>query len=257
MSQLTNYIEKELGKGFSKDAIKSKLLKVGYTEDQIKQSFATVEGKRDTVVVEPKKSIPRQIAWRKIGMIVGIIGIILLVSVGLLFVNKMFSEGFSLSSASCDDVIGEEKDLCYLEFAKENDDVSVCNSIVSVGLKMFCEQKQWEEDDCSYEGYLGALDRCILDKAIVEKDTTYCYQMPDIDACFKDVASGANDVSFCRMRIGCVSSFALERDDPSLCSSPLIAEFEAVCLRQYALAKNDKSYCPNGEDCLSYATTES
>jgi hypothetical protein len=251
MSQLTNYIEKELGKGFSKDAVKAKLLKVGYTKEQIQQSFAAVEGKQDTVVVEPTKSIPKHIAWRKIWTIIAIIGVIVLVSVGLLFVNNLFSDGFSLSSPSCDDAVGEEKDLCYLEYAKENDDVTHCASMGTSGLKAYCEEEGWNRDDCSYATITGAEDACFVQMAIQREDSTYCYRSTNVVECLKKVTLTLNDVKFCWLSEECVAAVALEWKDDSLCET-LPRGTEKNCFQKYALGVHDKSYCVKEDDaCLA------
>ena len=43
MSQLTNYIQKELDKGFSKDLVTKKLLQAGYTQQEISESFQSLK----------------------------------------------------------------------------------------------------------------------------------------------------------------------------------------------------------------------
>ena len=258
MSKLTNYIKKEFGKGFSKNAIRKKLIKAGYDEDQIEQSFAAAEGKQETTVIEPKKSIPNHIAWKKIFGIIIIICIALLFLVGLMWVTKMSSKKVASDDSVCDDVAEEERNFCFLKHAKEQENPLYCDYIIGEGLMEFCKLKKWEDNTCTYEVFVGEKDQCMVNKAIAERDTLYCDDLTDAGDCYKNVAMATNDLNFCEGRIKCISSIAIEKNDPTLCDHPSIADLQMLCLRGYAIGKNDQSYCSDFDGrCLSHFTTES
>ena len=90
MSQLKNYVEKELGRGFSRDVIKEKLLSSGYDEHEIDETFSIIDKKPEVLVREPHIEASRnrlQTHLKKTSIIFAAIVIIVIFALSYLIVT--------------------------------------------------------------------------------------------------------------------------------------------------------------------------
>ncbi len=237
MSQLTNYIQKELDKGFSKDLITKKLLQAGYTQQEISESFTSLKSAepllRRKFVDELHHDV--HIQWSK--WLFGILAVLLVAAFGYLiylYEGEITLPQTELSTA-CDAIADSlEKDKCYLSLAAEGEET--CSLIQSKILGQLCEQKIWETDPCNYLIFTGGdKEACLWEQAIATKDASYCNRKTTDD-------------------IACLVQLAIETKDTSVCGH------ELFCYQKYAVAVEDKTVCEQAinplhrESCLTYYT---
>src|SRR3989338_3956607 len=122
MSQLTNYIQKELDKGFSKDLVTKKLLQAGYTQQEISESFQSLKS-AEPLLRRKSLEIPHMefhITWSR--WVFGILAILLVAVFGYLIYlyegELPTFEEVSVTS-SCDGLAVEEKNICLLQLAQQ------------------------------------------------------------------------------------------------------------------------------------------
>ena len=266
MSQLTNYIEKELSKGYSKDLIKQKLLKAGYKQEVIEDSFHLIEGKKDFIVRKKHHfydSIhldPHVLRSKWLFPVIGIVCLIVLVV--LLLSNIDFSEidkgedllETTVSISDCKKLSGDGKDICILELAKQTDDIEYCDELFNEGLKSFCVNKGWEQNTCSYESLIGEREDCLKTKAIENSDDNYCYISEDVNTCLVEMSVSLNDVKYCDEVPECVGGVAAETNNIGLCDE---IESKAQCYREYSFLTDTNVCSDNDIECeLYFAETD-
>ncbi len=179
MSQLTNYIQKELDKGFSKDIITKKLLQAGYTQQEITDSFKSLKSAEpilrrkfaDTLHLET------HIQWSK--WLFGLLATVVVLVLGFL-VYQYSGELPSLPAtstqeeaepveedllqkeiAACD--FAEDRVFCITNLAIEYDDSTICDIGVSCTASLAAAQKdgslclslaeKWKQESCLSQYY--------------------------------------------------------------------------------------------------------
>ena len=147
MSQLTNYIQKELDKGFSQDLISKKLLQAGYSQQEISESFQSLKS-AEPLLRRKSLEIPHMefhITWSRWGF--GILAVLLVAVFGyLIYLYEGELPTFEEVSvpSSCDGLAVEEKNICLLQLAQQGEDV--CDQLSTDVLKTLCTEKYWEKD---------------------------------------------------------------------------------------------------------------
>ena len=252
MSQLTNYIQKELDKGFSKDLITKKLLQAGYTQQEIGESFKSLKSAEpllrrkfaDTLHLET------HIQWSK--WIFGLLAIIVVIILGFL----MYQYKGELSSyqeqdvSSCDSLSDREKDICYLQLSATGEDY--CSAIQNMAIKTACDERVWETNNCTYELFIGNdYDKCLYQKAVETKDTKYCTMQEEHSDCLLQLALDAGDNSLCEGDGYCLFNYATEKKDITVCES-LAGMFQYQCYDAYAAETGDFSVCDKGSFICGY-----
>ncbi len=241
MSQLTNYIQKELDKGFDKDLITKKLLQAGYTKDEINESFKSLKSSEPLLRRKLIDTIHEDAKVIRSKWLFPVIGIILLI----VFVYLVFQYiGVTERVTGCDGISDiQEKDICYLTLAASGEDV--CEKISTAFIKTACEQQIWALGDCTYEILIDKdPETCLLNKAIETKDTRYCTMQEEHTDCLLMLATTANDKSFCEGNPDCLQEYSIEQKDPSACTGLVL--FADDCYDAYAAETGDTSICDKG-----------
>lgn len=252
MSQVTNYIQKELDKGFSKKQITQKLLQAGYSQQEITESFQSIESKQPLLTRKLPDTLhtDHHVKWSKI--IFPILGIAVLAFFVILV--WQYSSVFVPSPSPCEQVTSqEEKDRCILELAAlgKRD----CTGLQSTIFIAACEQKLWETDKCTYTLLLGGdVNACLLQQAIETKDTTYCTRMEEHSDCLYQLATAAEDYTLCAGDGQCLFKYAQEQQDVSACAE-IKTMFQWQCYDAYAATTGDTSVCSNGSFICGYPSS--
>lgn len=255
MSQLTNYIQKELEKGFSEKLIKEKLLKAGYTKQEIQESFASIKGAEPLL----RRKLPDylhadvHVRWSK--WVFPLLALCVAVFFGyLIYLYAVGEVGVEEVVTDCDVLVdGREKDVCYLQLASRGEEG--CAKIVSDLLRVSCEQAVWERNDCVYDMLVGENYRaCLYEKAIESGDTSVCIGLEEKRSdCFFAIAEQKNDVSLCKNDLGCVLNMAISQKDASLCvAADARTQTQALCYDAYAVETGDTSMCAQGTFICGY-----
>ena len=235
MSQLTNYIQKELDKGFSKDLISKKLLQAGYAQQEISESFSSLKSAEPLLRRKPAETIHQEyhIKWSK--LVFALLAAAVLVFFGLL----LFQYKASLSSVpvekgnACDGITDvQERDVCLLQLAADGQDV--CEKIQTPLFVASCQNKIWEFNPCLYRSFLGEnIDTCLYQLALETGDVHHCFGLESNQSnCFFQVAQYHNDPSYCSGDVTCVARLALVDGDVSLCDT-LIGRSQQLCYNKY------------------------
>ena len=221
MSQLTNYIQKELDKGFSQDLISKKLLQAGYTKQEISESFQSLKS-AEPLLRRKSIEIPHMefhVKWSK--WVFGFLALVLVAVFGYLI--YLYEGEITLpkpiEETKCDTLTSlEEKDNCFLELAANGEEV--CEKIHSFALKTSCEDKIWKTDTCSYLIITGKdYKQCLWDKAIETKDATYCSKIIDQRSeCFYQLAFELHDASVCQFEFTCYQEYAVATKEREVCA---------------------------------------
>ncbi len=256
MSQLTNYIEKELSRGFSKELIKQRLLQAGYSEQAVEDSFKVLEGKSEVIVrKQPIDTIHHDHKVIVSKILFGALAIGLLVGLSILLMNVMKQQTSEPKPeeliAHCLNLTIEEKDACILLYAKEEQTIEVCSFVTHQGLKTLCDEKQWERTDCTYDTMSGAGAECMIQKAITE-GIGYCYQTSNPNTCKEQVAIQTNNMSICGEDPECKGKYAIAKNTPEICEN-LSSTDKKLCYRTYALTTQNKGYCQDSDLYCTYS----
>jgi hypothetical protein len=225
MSQLTNYIQKELHRGFSKKLVMDKLVQAGYNKKEIKESFKSLE-KGEPLL--KRKAVDHthfdvHVQWSKwvfpllalmVALFLGYL--VFLYATGDVSVGDIVEKEVDVSV--CDGIDDDqERDLCLLEIAADGGDV--CSLITSDIYQQLCETDVWESEPCLYLHFQGGdREQCLWDNAIATGDVAFCHRMVHNDE-------------------QCLFEIALATEDPSICSH------EDECYKMYAVATEDKDIC--------------
>lgn len=177
MSQLKNYIEKELARGFSKKLIKEKLVKAGYRKEVLDETFAVIEGKKEILARKPSE-MPHVEHARRRYWVFGLLAIVVIIALAWLLVMYMQPAVFE----------EEEPEPIIREVVEEE-----------------------RRSNCSYED-----DQCFYYWALDTQDTEYCWKTTDAVQCQIDVALALGNVDLCDSD-GCFAGLAIERNMPELC----------------------------------------
>lgn len=220
MSKVSEYIERELAKGFSKTQITEKLKKAGYNEEQMKQGFNETE-RKDI----PKKTM-NNIQRKKVMFVVGVlVAVGLLITLMFLMNKKIAQQNVPLAEKkvpvdTCNKFIGKEKDICILKLAKEYENAQVCKYVDDKIMRQQCSIKGWDNNPCFYSGLLGAsTDACYLQKALKEKALNKCYMTKEVNDCLLKLTLQENNISYCNDEIECVKQFVKEKEDITICNN--------------------------------------
>lgn len=257
MSQLTNYIQKELDKGFSQDLITKKLLQAGYDKQEITASFKSLKSAEPLLVRKAIDSIhlDSKVKWSK--FVFPLLAIVVVVVLGYLVYQYQGALLPSEEVSSCIGLEGNEKDLCYLQLSAAGDES--CSEIENLAVKTACEQKIWEHDNCSYAFLLGnGYGECLFQKAIETKDTRYCTMEEDHSDCLYTLALAVGNSSLCEGDEYCLFKYAIQKKDTTACDS-LQGMFQYQCYDAYAAETGDLGVCEKGSFFCKYpvnGTTE-
>ncbi len=248
MSQLTNYIQKELDKGFTKKQITEKLLQTGYNQQEITESFQSIESKQPLLTrkLPDVLHLDPHVKWSKI--VFPLLAIAILAF--FVFLIWQYSAVFVPAVSPCEDVVGqEEKDRCILELAALGK--GDCTGIVSSLFIAACEQKLWESDECTYTLLLGGdVESCLFQKAIETKDTTYCTRMEEHSDCLTELALALHDATICMNDVSCITTYMIKERDPTACNQVIL--FSEECYDAYAQQTGDSSICDKGSFVCGY-----
>lgn len=236
MSKLTNYIKKEFSKGFSKENIKSALIKAKYPEEAIDRAFYEIENKAGK-----KKRLKK--AFKVIGII--LLAVILVYLIFLLITNIHIPTKCDLKKTQ------NEKDMCYYEKAMAGNNLEYCGKIKQPWIFVPCgnkeplnpcrnpDLKQEDKDQCWYKDAIKeiSLNDCInkvKDKALsnkcVKEINTIVLEKMEIDLC------GRNEE--------CILNFAVKKNNPKLCQNEKLFIFEQEnCIIDYAKKTGDLEAC--------------
>ncbi|MFA6888637.1 MAG: hypothetical protein WC254_04020 [Candidatus Woesearchaeota archaeon] len=233
MSQLTNYIQKELDKGFSKDLVTEKLIQAGYTKDEINDSFKSLKSAEPLLRRKLSDTIHEDTKVLRSKWLFPIIGIlVLIVLVYLVFQYVDVTEPI-ISKTRCETLEGYDKDICYLKAAAEGE--SSCDKINGTFYKTLCEQKFWETNECDYKIFIGEdKEQCLLQKAIETQDPTYCVKKihNEIDCLFK-LAQDTDNPAMCDNELWCYQQYAVFKQDSTLCELHPIEQERKFCYTYY------------------------
>ncbi len=239
MSQLTNYIQKELDKGFSQDLVTKKLLQAGYTQQEISESFQSLKS------AEPllrRKSIEMphmefHIKWSR--WVFGILAVLLVAVFGyLIYLYEGELPTFEEVGvpSSCDGLAVEEKNVCLLQLAQQGEDV--CAQLSTEVLRTLCTEKYWEKDTCNFNFLVtkdtAQREQCLWEQAVEMKDTSYCYEkIYDRYDCLINLIDEVGDVSLCGENILCYEKYAINKQDETFCDILVDEESQMRCHREY------------------------
>ncbi|MBI5392795.1 hypothetical protein HZA96_02905 [Candidatus Woesearchaeota archaeon] len=220
MSKLTDYIEKELKKGFSSEKIKETLVKYKYPEDEIEE--ALIEVKQHEF---PQHRWKKPLLWEMTGVISGLILIIILLVYPFGNGEKITEKieivaEKQLTVPECDGLSVGERDVCVLRLAKQQNETQICVVMSDVSRKIDCYQRIWEKDECRYLDIVGEdADECYAGKAVNENDENVCFSAKNITRCMNALLDKAGiDVvckdSNCKQQIEFFTK-------PPICDTPL------------------------------------
>lgn len=239
MSQLTNYIQKELDKGFSKDLVTKKLLQAGYSQQEIGESFQSLKS-AEPLLRRKAIELPHMefhIKWSR--WVFGIMAIILVAVFGyLIYLYEGALPTFEEIEApsSCDGTV-EEKNICLLQLAQDGEDV--CDQLSTEVLRSLCTGKYWEKDTCNFN-FLVTKDttqreQCLWDQAVATQDASYCTRkVHDKIECLVQLAQDTGDAGVCGQYRKCYTQYALLIKDDSICEM-LTNDFDRTqCKADYA-----------------------
>lgn len=245
MSQLINYIQKELDKGFSKELIREKLLRAGYTKQEIQESFASLKAAEPLLRRKFPDTIHTDVHVRWSKWVFPLLAIALALFFGYLLFLYIEGKPAVEEVSACEEFSdAQERDTCYLELAAGGEDV--CEKIASSALQSLCTQKIWTASDCSYDFILGKnTSACLFNKALETKDTTYCYMQKEHTDCLYSLAVAAQESSFCGIDGACLFEYALEQNDVRACAA-IQDIFQWQCYDAYAEKTGDTSICDKG-----------
>lgn len=255
MSQLTNYIQKELEKGFSKELILKKLLQAGYTKQEIEESFASLKRAEPLL----RRKLPDylhtdvHVQWSR--WVFPLLALLVAVFFGyLVYLYAVGEVGVEEVVTDCDALAdGREKDVCFLQLASLGEEG--CAKIVSDLLRVSCEQSVWERNDCVYDMLVGEdYHACLYEKAIERGDASFCIGLEEKRSdCFFAIAKQKEDVSLCKNDFGCVLNMAISKKDASLCvAADEYTQVQALCYDAYAKETGDTSICMQGTFICGY-----
>ncbi len=220
MSQLTNYIEKELSKGFSKEKIKGKLIDVGYKSSLIEESFKFIDGKKDTIVRKPEISKTLKTntkKWIFVGL--GILAIIIFAFL-LLYVSNITKkvEGIKQVQETTEKETQKQGTIRILQITPER-------------------------DECYYINNREEKSECYISLAITNYSSKYCYELENPGHCLRSMAIDLNNVTYCYGSEKCTAKVAYTHNKKEYCDSEELGDTKHMCYREYATLSNNPNEC--------------
>ncbi len=217
MSQLKNYVEKELSRGFSIDVIKRKLLSSGYDEQEIDETFSIIKQKPDILVREQHIQDSRNrlnTHLKKTNLIFATIVIIAIFALSYLIVTYYVAYDQKVES------------IPFISDIKTTEDSTTQESQITV-----------EEGDCPQANF-----ECFYNKALETGNSEYCQGTTRPIECEIEISTKFNNANLCTYD-ECSISFALENNYPEACEN-LESEEKERCYLRYSVEFNDGTYCP-------------
>ncbi len=212
MSQLKNYVEKELSRGFSRDVIKRKLLSSGYDEHEINETFSILKQKPDILVRETHLEESRNKLnnhLKRTNLIFAGIVIIVILALSYLIVTY------------------------YVAYDQKVDNIPFIDNIKTTE----DSTTETQDKDCGV-----AEDKCLYALAINSESSGPCEKAYNPINCEINIALELNDASLCTY-YSCFIRFAIERDYPEACEG-LEENEQENCYLEYAMEYNNEEYCP-------------
>ncbi len=217
MSKLTDYIEKELKKGFSSDKVKQTLLKYKYPENEVNEALKEVQSAEF-----PQHRWKKPVFWEIFGVIVAVILVMLL----LFFPSQkeIEKEINKVVVPQCDNLLPAERDVCVLKLAAQQNDTAICGVIGDLSKQIDCYQQVWANDQCRYEELVGEdADECYMEKALKTINFNFCLKTKNPQNCLEQLFVIKKDKSVCLINNniynqGCINYLINSTNDASLCT---------------------------------------
>ena len=138
------------------------------------------------------------------------------------------------------------QDICYMVFANEQEDSTICKKIKSLELQGMCFSilaiKTGDESLCELAS-VEARDRCYGDFASqVGGESGICEKINNPnqqDQCYSNLASKTQDAGFCRkidnvdMRDNCILNMSFLYTDPSFCDKIPKSDIKRDCKARF------------------------
>lgn len=262
MTKLTNYIEKELKKGFSQQQIKTVLLKYGYDEQLVDEAFTEVshhEFPQHTLEVPHMGKMMFGIAM---AIIIAMAVLFSITFVQRNYLDKdVFLEQYQqeqaalaanlLKTTSCKEIENvDERDLCLLKLSAEKNDVSYCDAIETFGILADCKAKIWEKDACRYLDVVGedSFD-CYIQLSLTQNSIKPCYHTNNFTSCLNKVFTKTNNKEICNNDTRCIIELARISKDETLCESNLLDLYEKqTCTLIIKIDNGEEPLCTYDEN---------
>ncbi len=235
MSEISNYIKKELEKGFSLKNIKKKLSEAGHDILEIEKEAVAFEKKEEKKITN----------FLKKHTLIATVAILLIILVVIFIKTKPtaldYAKNLSLDQINeeekitgqqqklisqskideCNLVEGmDEKNLCFALAARETDDTLLCDHIEEIGtdFKQYgCINKLYWDSECDYISYMdGDEKKCRLDKAIRERDIAQCASKECLDI-ITNLALDEKDYSICSENKKCILAYVKKYNEEEAC----------------------------------------
>ena len=188
MSQLKNYVEKELSRGFSRDVIKRKLLSSGYDEHEIDETFSIIKQKPDILVREQHIEDSRNKLNAHLG------------KTNLIFATIVIITIFALSYLIVTYYVAYDQrvdNIPQIEDTKTTEEIPI----------------EIKEGDCNQGDF-----KCSYNKAIETGDSEYCQGTTRPVECEIEISTKFNNADLCTYD-ECFITFALENNYPEACEN--------------------------------------
>jgi len=157
MSKLSEYIEKELKRGFSKKRIRDALLDVGYSKKVIEREF---EKSREGEF--PQHKTPR---IPHLGSILLSIFTLIVITGIVLWFSPLLKE-----KADCSRLAFDERSECYTQKALLEEDITYCSSVTTNSFECFANLAVKKNDiSLCHENY-----DCIVIFGMEKQDSSVC-----------------------------------------------------------------------------------
>jgi hypothetical protein len=216
MSQLKNYVEKELSRGFSRDVIKRKLLSSGYNEKEVDETFSILKEKPEILVREQHIEESRNklnTHLKKTNIIFAAIVILVIFALSYLIVTY------------------------YIAYDQRIVNVPIIEDIEAIEDQMIPQTTETQDKECSI-----AEDKCLYALAINTESSEPCKIASNPIACEINIAFELNNPNLCT-HWTCFIRYAIEKDDPEACNG-LEDNKQENCYLEYAMEYNNEEYCP-------------
>ena len=250
MTNLDEYIKKELKKGFSKAEIKRTLLKTGWKEEDVVKAL---ENDYEEEYSQHKYKTKR--FWL---VSVTLIFIIILAAAIIYTIpylnqvnieecmeeesfwkvhtcmvkNNLLGENKNVLKTKCDEIKNDDnKNICLIELAKDKNDVKFCSKISINEIKWECQTAPWRNNECEYKVLLGEdAKQCFIELAVKEKDNNICPGEIRKD-CLLKISQENDDVSLCKGHMSCIINFALWKEDVKMCDG--LERNKDKCIKEF------------------------
>jgi hypothetical protein len=254
MTNLDEYIKKELKKGFSKAEIKRTLLKTGWKEEDVVNAL---EKDYEEEYTQHKYKTKR--FWL---VSITLIFIIILAAAIIYTIpylnqvnveecmkedsfwkvhtcmvkNNLLGENKNVLKTKCDGIKDDNnKNSCFIELAKDKDDVKFCSKININEIKWECQTAPWRNNECEYKVLLGEdAKQCFIDLAIETKNTNICMRKNVYVDCIIEVSQTLDDINYCNGNHECITNFAILKKDISICEQ---GPLKSKCKNEFEMVK--------------------